>query len=666
MANPSDQTIRDRLERLKQITEPRGSSMTVLTMDSFASFLHVVVVHVQSGTNAQPGARVRVAKAALSQVAIDWNADFELLSVDGGISTLMVRGTVYSAHEVDLNMVELDIRSWPDVLDDIGTPGILVHDAQRADVAWSVVMTAGIEPDSVSVEGRSDLPFEDFQIVVPIYGLMIDQPTDLDRVQLLPSPGTPPMEVPPEFNYLAEPFRSCSGIAITRATAQTLFEAEQEGLAEIDFALGIALLIQRATHTSTDEPTFSPYSRKQTLAILGRYPVVAVLGRWGRRWLRGTKEVRPDHVLPPRPGVNTSRLPAFRDAPEALRQALVSWRRAIEEVDRVAKLLALWECLEFYTAETKLPRLFKPSEIRQLRERATPDLDPNQRDRVEELLAHLNSPPLMLRLEHAAESDGIALSVADLRVLKRLRGARNDISHGRRSTIPAHSDLRKGIGIANRLLVERLRNTLSPNELPVNTARQNADPSRRTNRNNVTGNRPRSTFTRDDKLWAEQAAEAMMLMMPHLEREELVPGPVRSRIQSLYADATEESLIVGMMRACDVAVKHLSKHFFDGALDGAATQAQMRLATIKSDDLATLGPEAYEDGARAIHLVTDAMIRNGPLSLEEFQTSKRVLLAFTAVLIALLFELAEMYGIPPARAAAQLGLEISTITPRDE
>lgn len=182
----------------------------------------------------------------------------------------------------------------------------------------------------------------------------------------------------------------------------------------------------------------------------------------------------------------------------------------------------------------------------------------------------------------------------------------------------------------------------------------------------VSGAERSHTFTQNDKKWAEQAAEAMMLMMPHLARGELVPGPVRSRIQGLYANATEESLVVGVMRACDVAMKHLSKHFFHGALDEAAADVQSTLARIKSDDLADLGPEAYEDGARAIQLMTEAMIRNDTMNfVEVLPTSKRLVLAFTAALIALLFGLASRYEIPPARAAANLGQEISTIRPKD-
>ena len=156
-----------------------------------------------------------------------------------------------------------------------------------------------------------------------------------------------------------------------------------------------------------------------------------------------------------------------------------------------------------------------------------------------------------------------------------------------------------------------------------------------------------------------------MLMMPYLERGELVPGPVRSRIQQLWVDATEEALMGGMMRACDVAIKHLAKHFLGGSLNEATVEVAARLAEMKPEDAAGFGPEAYDDGARAIQLMTEAMIRRGPINRpEDLASANRLFLAFNAVLVALLFHLAERYGISPPRAAGNLGQEISTITPR--
>ena len=86
---------------------------------------------------------------------------------------------MFSAHEVDEDAVELDIRSAPEIIDhdDIGTPGILIQEAPRADIAWSVVMTSGLDASSLFVEGKVELPVETFKIVTPIAGVRIVNPS---------------------------------------------------------------------------------------------------------------------------------------------------------------------------------------------------------------------------------------------------------------------------------------------------------------------------------------------------------------------------------------------------------------------------------------------------------------------------------------------------------
>lgn len=634
----------------------------VLTVESLATFLGVVVSDVQTGPNTRPTARVRVAAAAIDQVPLDWNTDVELLSVEGGTPRLLLRGTVCTVEPFDEETLELDIRSWPDLLEDVGTPSIVVRDAPRADLAWSVMMTAGLDPESLSVEGKPELPMEEFRVFAPLYGVTVDTPIMLDRVSLLPSSGAAPMEIPPEFAHLGHPFQACDGIAVVKVSAQTLFDAERTGLAEIDHALGVALLLRRVATANYSAPTPHSYSRQQASATVGRYPVVAVLGRWGRQWLRETRAVRPTADRPEALEVEAAGLPTFADVPEPLRQAVTSWRRATEEPDRVPRLLAFWESLEFYAAGAKVPKRFTRSEIKLLQERAAAGLRPDQVQRVEGLIGDLNSPSLMAKLVHAAASDGVLLSMGDLDVLQRLRRARNHIVHGRSWSIPAHSDLRKGLGIATRLLLARLVQLAQTAERRSSSFSRISDPSKEGGES--TGPSSSATFTEDDKRWAEQAAESMMIMMPYLEGGELVPGSERGRIQHLWANAPEHALVIGMMRACDVAIKHLANHFLGGSLNEATAVTAARLAHAKSEDLAGFGPSAYEDGALAVRLMAEAMDRRGPIDFPVDLSTKRVFLAFNAVLVALLFDLAERYGISPTRAAGNLGQEISTIRPK--
>lgn len=165
---------------------------------------------------------------------------------------------MFSAHEADPSFVEVDIRNAPDILDDIGAPGIVIEGALRADAVWSVLMTSGVDAGSLSVEGKEELPVESFKIVAPIEGARVVSPIQVDRVRFVPPTGEPPMDVSPDFDYLVDPFRRCSGMAIVEVSAQTLFEAEQAGLAEIDYALGAAVLMQRAASIDPSSPSPLP------------------------------------------------------------------------------------------------------------------------------------------------------------------------------------------------------------------------------------------------------------------------------------------------------------------------------------------------------------------------------------------------------------------------
>lgn len=632
-----------------------------LTVESIVSFLQVELVNLQDGRNTRPQALVRVSRSAVSRVEIDWNADVEVMSVVDRNSTLLLRGTVFSADEIGDGVIELDIRSWPDVLEDIGTPGIVVEDAERADI-WSVLMTSGIDEGSIWVEGRDELPVETFKVVAPIDGLAVADPIFVGGVRLSQATGMPPFEVSSDSAYLAEPFLTCSGLALAKVEAQSLFEAEQAGLAEIDYALGTLLLLQRSASTGPNSPNPLSYSRIRARSTLRRLPVVAVLGRWGQRWMRDTMEHRPADQGMPILGTSAFQLPTFEDVASSLEEAIAAWVRAVNEVNRVAKLLALWECLEFYAAGAQVTKVFTRKEVEELGARATTGLKPVQVQRLNEVFKLLNSPPLMTRVMSAAEEDGAAISQAELTVLRRLRKVRNDIIHGRAISTPAHSDLRKGIGVANRLLLLRLR-----------SSRSTTPPGRQTFESSglqsgvspVTGPPTRGRITEDEKRYALQAAETAALVMPYMEQGMFVPGEVQAEIRAIYADATEEALGVGLMRACDVALKHLARHFCGDSLESAADAVVSTIARLTTDDAAGFGSQAYADGAKAVALMAEAMIREQSISLmEEFHSVRRIILAFNAVLYALIAELATRYNISRSNAANRLGREISTIRPR--
>lgn len=172
-------------------------------------------------------------------------------------------------------------------------------------------------------------------------------------------------------------------------------------------------------------------------------------------------------------------------------------------------------------------------------------------------------------------------------------------------------------------------------------------------------------MTEDEKEYALKAAETMALVMPYVERGVLVPGEVHADVRRLYAEPDGEALMLGPMRASDVAIKHLSKHFLHNSLTDAAGETVKVLERLKPTDLAGYGERAYDDGAKAVVLMANAMVANAPVVWStEFESPKDLILAFNAVLLALLVGLAGRYRRPWEWAALQLTKEITTVTPR--
>lgn len=173
-------------------------------------------------------------------------------------------------------------------------------------------------------------------------------------------------------------------------------------------------------------------------------------------------------------------------------------------------------------------------------------------------------------------------------------------------------------------------------------------------------------MTEAEKQAALLAAEALALAMPYVERGELVPSQVHTDIRTIiYPEPDGHALMAGPMFASDVAIKHLSKHFLHSSLPNAAKVTVRTLDSLKPADLAGFGQQAYEDGAKAVVLLTDAMVGSGHVDWSaHFGEPKDVIIAFIAVLFALLVSLATRYRKPWEWAALQLCREINTVTPR--
>lgn len=245
--------------------------------------------------------------------------------------------------------------------------------------------------------------------------------------------------------------------ALTLNTARTLHDAEIESLKDIDLALG--WLTAKAHYSEVSLPSRAPqaFYRQRTLSRITRRDVVVVRGTAsGRQWLRAPEDIpsRPQLVLSEIGEVELPPLPS--DSPTQVREAITAWQRAAEAKDPLAAIVALWEAVEFYAAGASANKIFSKAELKALRRRASEGLEGEQLERVQDVIARSNEPPLMARLRSALNEDKVPYKESELSLLQEVRRARNDLVHGRSRDAPLEADLKYATVIVNRMLVYRV------------------------------------------------------------------------------------------------------------------------------------------------------------------------------------------------------------------
>lgn len=134
---------------------------------------------------------------------------------------------------------------------------------------------------------------------------------------------------------------------------------------------------------------------------------------------------------------------------------MAALKRAAETRNSLESVVALWEAVEFYVAETQTDCLFGREDLESLR-KVTASWPAEKRSRADDRIAQLNEPSMQMKLQAALEAAQVPFTPQDVAILKRVRRARNDIVHGRASEPPRESDLRSATAFVNRMIVYRL------------------------------------------------------------------------------------------------------------------------------------------------------------------------------------------------------------------
>ncbi len=340
-------------------------------------------------------------------------------------------------------------------------PAYVAQDCSHIEIVYTAAREAGFSDDRMVIQGLDDLPCEAIEVVAPLIGVSVPAPVKVGDVEF--APATAAQDVLARFNPrpdLADEFERATGVARAYVVGARLLDAEQEGLEQIELALGWLTVRGNFGFAMLPKGTLQRFDRAHALARCRRLPVVAVCGtEAARRWLRRpvTDRVERQLDLSPEAQLDHPALSSELAASDA--NAVLAARRAILPGEPIQRLHALWEAFEFYVGSKTLPSLFSDEDRKDILDAVKDRLSATQRNRLIQMVnGPLNDTPLMGKLLATLEEEAIELSEPEASALRRLRRVRGRTSHGS-ADLPTPDDLQYGCCVLSRALVTRLGKT---------------------------------------------------------------------------------------------------------------------------------------------------------------------------------------------------------------
>lgn len=385
----------------------------------------------------------------------DYQAEVQISASDGTDSHVMFTGYVDRVlPEEGGTRICLVTRSR--FASEVSVGGFGYKNVHAGEIIWTMARYIGFPSKDITVEAWTPGPTELFEVAVAVDGISVDRPVALGEVTLLPDGTASRLADGMKPDELRERYAEGPVWALVFIKAETLLEAEREGVGKINLALAWLTARTRYSSASLPEGALHAFKRHWTLSRMSPRNVVVVRGlSTNRRWLRALRgaPINPQVAAGEIKGLESPALPS--EVPMQVAVAISAWQRAAEAADPVEALVALWEAIEFYVSGTKGEKLFTTSEVRTICERTTEGFSNDKERRVEQVLRMLNQAPLMKRLREALEEDGVPYSNEEFDLLHRVRTKRNDL-HGRSRQAPSEEDLKYAVSIVNRMLVYRV------------------------------------------------------------------------------------------------------------------------------------------------------------------------------------------------------------------
>lgn len=397
-----------------------------------------------------PTAELRVDPRLLAGQPVDYFGSVEF----GGGSSPMPGfvGNVTSAAPYD-DGLRIQCMTQPS-LKDRKVGGFESFNCDAREIVHLVTRTGGLNEDEINIEGFEELPLEVVEVFIPLFGVRAEGPLGLGPLSLIEPDTGRDLTAKFSDSDMRSEFESADSLAVYRQVTRHMFVAETAALHSVDVML--AWLTARARYGLAFLPDGTPqeFVRRRALSEPSRGNVALTRGIDSRRtWIRDISQAPSEEVIDLASGDPQWSPPAPGNLTTAHQLALLALRRATTLDDTLQRIGALWEAIEFYVAGVRTLRRFSDREARRVRKRVPKDIDPELRERVMNLLAKINDPPLMAKLRHAARLDGVPLTEGEMDLLWRIRDVRNKTVHGRHAVVPSASDVDYGVSVVARLLL---------------------------------------------------------------------------------------------------------------------------------------------------------------------------------------------------------------------
>lgn len=341
-----------------------------------------------------------------------------------------------------------------------GQVGILhVAGDVALDTVYMLCKQAGQEVD---IEGMEAAKEEVFAIEMPLGGVSLPQATRGMGVELLPLSRPGEREFEPftaAIDQITERWGRPTARARTYVIGKHMYDAELIAIRKIESV--VDALIATAGYGFSCDPWGRdlPFDRRHSMARPSVLPVVYSQGlTTGRRWLHdpggqqdGTLDI----------GVSFTRwAEVLREEPPGdVSLGLRALRDAAEEGREVSERChALCTVLEYYAAGSRPTPVVSKAVMTQVKRALTAiEMTAAERNRLQEHVGQVNSPPLLARVRHQVQRDKTPMNEDEWSLIAKIRRNRNDSVHGRLEAGEklTAEDLRWGVSVASRLLLYR-------------------------------------------------------------------------------------------------------------------------------------------------------------------------------------------------------------------